>query len=228
MFLRFGRAVQGLEAADERMAKARAKVDGDRLEELKQEGWQWRKGMVWGRGDCLADSLLQLLIHHLVLPAELQWEMCDGRWERDRACEANRRHLCEHEDMGLRPRTFRGVEDRRAYLEHDRHGEEIISFFMNRYSGRRLRELPRGGIQLIVKTRYDSMEGYALQKRICADRVGTEAGPPLVFVLYCWSTGDGGGYHYDVLCQDGAGGGVRGVVFRGSRPKSTDWSWLKP
>ena len=52
-------------------------TDVARVEQLRAEGWELRKGEVWARedglprGECLADSLLQLLIVHGILPEAL-------------------------------------------------------------------------------------------------------------------------------------------------------------
>ena len=40
------------------------RTDSERLEELRRDGFDRRVGRVWGRNDCMADSLLQLLIAH--------------------------------------------------------------------------------------------------------------------------------------------------------------------
>ena len=63
--------------------------DKERVAELRALGWNedwWRRGEVWGRNDCLADSLLQLLIHHGVLGVV-------SREQRNEACSENRRRL---------------------------------------------------------------------------------------------------------------------------------------
>ena len=54
-------------------------TDMQRKAELEAQGWELRTGFVWGRGDCLADSLLQLLIVHGILPEELNANNGDGR-----------------------------------------------------------------------------------------------------------------------------------------------------
>ena len=101
-------------------------TDMARVAQLRAEGWELRRGEVWERGDCLADSLLQLLIVHGILPEELNANAAVGR---NVACAAVRSHLRQHADADLRPRNAAGVEDPEAYLEHQRHAAEILSFF---------------------------------------------------------------------------------------------------
>ena len=113
--------------------------DMERLVELEREGWERRDGQVWGRSDCLADSLLQLLVAHDILPEEINE---NGGCDRDLACAANRDHLWWHENRDLRPKNYAGVEDYETYLEHDRHADEIVSFFMEWFEGVKKREIP--------------------------------------------------------------------------------------
>ena len=87
-------------------------TDMERKAQLETEGWELREGSVWGRGDCLADSLLQLLIVHGILPEELNAD--GGRQERNPACKAVRAHLCGHANLDLRPRDSEGVQDPEA------------------------------------------------------------------------------------------------------------------
>ena len=84
-------------------------TDVERKAQLESQGWELRKGSVWERGDCLADSLLQLLVVHGILPEELNAD--DGRRERNAACAAVRAHLCGHANLDLHPRDSEGVQD---------------------------------------------------------------------------------------------------------------------
>ena len=173
-------------------------TDEERKEQLESEGWELRKGNVWGRGDCLADSLLQLLIVHGILPEDLN---ANNGLERNEACEAVRAHLCTHAHSDLRPRNLAGVENHEAYLEHDRHAAEIVSFFLTRFHGKKLKELPEGGVALFVKTRYDALPGYDVRLTVCAQRAGAAPGGPLEFTLFNWTGGGCTGYHYDLLVR---------------------------
>ena len=141
----------------------------------------------------MADSLLQLLIAHGVLAADIT------DVERDAACEANRRELVHSHLPNRRPRDQRGRNDPRAYLEHDRHAQASVEFFLRRFAARRLQDLPDEGIELIVYSRFDSDALPVATTRIC-ERLGAgRAGPALRFCLYN-TTGDGiSGFHYDPL-----------------------------
>ena len=98
------------------------RTDAERCRELEvEEGLYRRHGEVWGRNDCCADSLLQLLIEHRVLARRR------APWERDDACLANRNALCSGPDA-LRPRLFNGTAARNAYLEVERHAGATIVF----------------------------------------------------------------------------------------------------
>ena len=123
----------------------------------------------------------------------------NGGRDRDFACAANREHLWRHRNPDLRPKNYAGVEDCEAYLEHDRHADEIVSFFMEWFEGVKKREIPHGGIVLTVYSRYDALEGYVLRLRICGGREGAERGAPLEFALFNWTGGGCTGYHYDPL-----------------------------
>ena len=141
----------------------------------------------------MADSLLQLLIAHGVLATDIT------DVERDAACEANRRELVHSHLPNRRPRDQRGRNDPRAYLEHDRHAQASVEFFLRRFAARRLQDLPDEGIELIVYSRFDSDALPVATTRIC-ERLGAgRAGPALRFCLYN-TTGDGiSGFHYDPL-----------------------------
>ena len=187
-------------------------TDVQRMAQLESQGWELRKGSVWGRGDCLADSLLQLSVVHGILPEELNAD--DGRRERNAACAAVRAHLCGHASLELRPRNSEGVQDPESYLEHDRHAAEILSFFLARFRDRKLRELPEGGVTLLVKTRYDALPGFVVMLTVCARREGAVPGGPLEFALFDWTGGGCTGYHYDLLVRrrGPAGGALQAVI----------------
>ena len=81
-----------------------AKTDDERVFELRSDGWSFGKGEVWGQNDCLADSLLQLLVAHGVLDESI------SRDERREACRLNRCLLETSVDERLRPRSVYGQE----------------------------------------------------------------------------------------------------------------------
>ena len=143
----------------------------------------------------MADSLLQLLIVLAVLPADISDP------ERDAACEANRHALVHGGRPALRPRNLRGEDDPGAFLEHDRHAEATVAFFLRWFANRRLRDLPDEGIELTVYSRVDSDALPAARRRICVNPGGGRAGPAVQFYLYN-TTGSGiSGFHYDPLLR---------------------------
>ena len=113
--------------------------DSDRVRQLASENLHVGKGEAYGANNaCLADSLLQLLMRHDVVNCPVfDTVSAEKQWRRD-ACLAVRAHLCNHTDVTLQPRqrdhTSAVVHDASAedhalaYLEHHRHGIEIIIF----------------------------------------------------------------------------------------------------
>jgi hypothetical protein len=91
------------------------RTDRERCQELlSQKGLRRQVGQVWGRNDCCADTVLQLLIFHGVLSDEIN----DA--SRELACLANRQELWDAPDA-LKPKAYNGTPDWYAYLEVDRH-----------------------------------------------------------------------------------------------------------
>ena len=175
-------------------ADVRLRTDAERLNELQRGGLDRRVGRVWGRNDCCADSLLQLLIVHGILPEDI------SEPERDAACEANRFALV-HGVGENRPRDLRGRDDPSAFLEHDRHAEPTVEFFMRWFNQRLLRELPDEGIELTVYSRVDSPTLPPATRRICRRAGDGRDGLPLQVHLFN-TTGSGiSGFHYDPLVR---------------------------
>jgi hypothetical protein len=112
----------------------RVMSDKARIDQLKREGWKFGKGEVWGRNDCLADSLLQLLVERGLL----RRGVLKDRGERDQACFMNRRQLELSRDAALRPRTVDGREGRNLYLEWDRHAGPTVEFLLQHFAAQRL------------------------------------------------------------------------------------------
>ena len=179
-------------------------------------------GIIWDNNECLADSLLQLLVYHGLLSDDITLVM-----RRD-ACAANRALLVNHAERVLRPRVAgvagfdRADEDPGAFLQDSLHAEPTVRYFIQRFEATRRRALPAGGILLIVHSRFDSDTLPASEMRICRVDGGGPAELPIVFDLYNM-TGDGfSGYHYDPLFPvrlvgvvDGAGdpgAGAGGVL----------------
>ena len=108
----------------------------DRLDELQRGGYALCRSNVYGRNDCLADPLLQLMCCHSILP-HLSTNV------RDMVCRANRLALMRNENVRVRPRerhplicADEGVVWN-AFLQHDVHAEFTVKFFLS-FFGRRL------------------------------------------------------------------------------------------
>ena len=147
----------------------------------------------------MTDSLLQLLIAHGVLAGDITEE------ERDTACEANRHELVHSTLPQRRPRHLRGRDDPRAFLEHDRHAEASVQFFLRWFAGRCVQELPDDGIELTVYSRFDSETLPAATTRICRRSGTRRADLALQFCLYNTTGGGISGFHYDLLLRRSIG-----------------------
>ena len=110
--------------------------DANRRKELFDQGYTI--GNCSGhRCNCLADSLLQLLLHHGVLKGP-GGSLAIEKWRHD-MCQQVRRHLNEHVDEAMRPHdrndshAVLDVPDdvhACAFLQHHRHAQEIINYFV--------------------------------------------------------------------------------------------------
>ena len=184
-------------AAQNEAAKVTWTSDEAALRRLRATDALFRgTGQVDGNNECCADSLLQLLMALSILP------VLDIPQRRE-ACAACRRHLVEHPDERLRPRrrdAFSGVDEgacANAFLQHDVHGEAVIRFFLEYFRDRVLRQVPAGGLRLLVHSRFDSEHIPPAAARLCQEDHASE--DSLAGHLYN-STGDGiSGYHYDQL-----------------------------
>jgi hypothetical protein len=178
--------------------------DEARLRELESSGLRRGRGEIHRDADgpanqCLADSLLQLLIRSGFLADTITMP------DRQYACQANRRQLVEG-PAELRPRerdAFTGEdfgESPRAFLSHDVHAAPTVRFFMEWFAARglKVRDLPEAGVVLTVRSRFDSEILPASRLVICVGD-GSGGGGAAVFQLYNL-TGDGvSGMHYDPL-----------------------------
>ena len=138
---------------------------------LRLAGFEYRIGKIWGENDCLADSLLQLLIFHGLVP--------EGS-DRKRACLDNRVRLESSPD--LVPRNIRGRLDFGGFLQHHRHAEATLDFFFERFASC-MDLLPAAGVRLLVHTRSDDEEHPVDQLVVCEGR-GRGPGPCLDFHLF--------------------------------------------
>ena len=177
--------------------------DEQAIARLRDRGYERRFGKLWGRNNCLADSLLQLLVIHRVIHGDrLDGELSD-QWRRD-ACNANRNRLCAN--PVLHPRDGRGSQDSEAYLQHHVHARSTLEFFLDagQCPAFRVRDgVPDAGIVLVVHTRYDEdvLAAGIIDRTTYLDRVGA-VDAPLEFHLYCHTGDDIRGYHYDPLVFD--------------------------
>ena len=172
-------------------------TEHQRLQQLaSQRGLERGRGEVYGRNDCLTDSLLQVLAHAQLLPAL-------PREDRDVACEQNRAALQFHYNPALRPRQRDAAtgadlgECSTAFLQHDVHADEIVRFFLDYVHAALPRAWPPEGVRLNVFSRLDS-ERIPHSTRVLNAVAGSEA-PDITVCLYN-STGVGtSGYHYDPM-----------------------------
>ena len=163
--------------------------DEGMLAELGAAGWVRRDGMVWGENDCLADSLLQLLIKRGVIPGDV---------DRQVACHANRAQLERTQD--LLPRDLDGNVCLGGMLEHHRHAAPTVRFFLDFFGVRAVDLLPRAGINVVVHARYDDIEHPPDEVLLCAE-VGRRAGGVWEFHLFNWTGVGFSGFHYDPLVR---------------------------
>ena len=156
------------------------------LHQLLAAGLERRDGMVWGENDCLADSLLQLLIFHGVIPEGV---------DRKAACLANRARL--EAVAELVPRDMDGRVDFGGYLQHHRHAQPTLDFFIEWFACPEV-VLPSAGFRLVVHARSDDDETPPDEVVLCEGR-GRRAGPRLECHVFNWTGRRHGGYHYDPL-----------------------------
>ena len=156
------------------------------LHGLRAFGLERGVGEVWGENDCLADSLLQLLIFHGVVAEGVV---------RKTACLANRVRLEAQED--LVPRDIDGNVDLGGFLQHHRHAEPTAEFFFEWYACSEA-VLPSAGFRLVVHARSDDDQHPPDELLIC-EGCGGRPGPPLDCHLFNRTGRVHEGYHYDPL-----------------------------
>ena len=142
-----------------------------------------------GENDCLADSLLQLLIFHGIVADDV---------DRKAACLANRVRLEAQED--LVPRDVDGCLDFGGFLQHHRHARPTVEFFCERF-GCSEDVLPVAGFRLVVHARSDD-DAHPADEMVICEGCGRRAGPCLVCHLFSWTAELHEGYHYDPLLPD--------------------------
>ena len=154
--------------------------DEEALNRLEQEGWIMGEGQTWGENDCLADSVLQVL-----MASGLVGSLEEA--QRRHMCAANR--VCLNSVDVLMPRDIHGCIDSRAFLQHHRHVEATCLFFLEQQGDVTI--IPVAGLHFSVHARLACMEDDIF---VCARR-GLAPGPPIQMHLYD-QTGKGfHGYH---------------------------------
>ncbi len=153
---------------------------------LRDAGLVCGTGQVWGHNACLMDSLLQLLMFHGVVREDV---------DRYSACKANREHLEARPE--LVPRDVHGHEDYGGYLQHHRHAEPTLQFFIAWFACSP-EVLPAAGFRLVVHARSDDQAHPPDESLLCVQS-GRRAGPCLACHLFNHTGRGHGGYHYDPL-----------------------------
>jgi len=174
------------------------KTDRQALNELRASGWQWREAATWGENDCLADSLLQILLSlRVVVPEDSAGDIAG---QRRTACQAARQHLLQFPH--LLPRDPYGRPQWDEYLQHHRHAEALVRFFLQHFPAGPA-PVPRSGFTLVVHARYDT--GRLPPDRMELRLPGAFApGLPLQLHVFNWTGAGLDGYHYDALLQPSA------------------------
>jgi hypothetical protein len=135
-------------------------TDQGKLEELKACGFVWSHGNVWLTNNCLADSILQLLIGYGIVAHDI---------DRRAACLANRAALEAQPD--LVPRQRNGARDLGGYLQHHRHAAPTIRFFKQML---RCADdvLPAAGFRVFCHASYDDADHPPDEDLVC-EGIGT-------------------------------------------------------
>ena len=168
---------------------------------LLRQGLKVGKGKVWGRNNCLPDSLLQLMQESGIIAR------CAER-DRKEPCVAVRAALTSlPEDSPLRPRRLDaesgrvlGLDDG-AFLQTHVHGEFILKFFLQYFEQRDmvLRQLPSTGVRINVLSRCDSDAIPVEFTDVCQAEIPNVDEERLDFKLFN-RTGEGvSGYHYEPI-----------------------------
>ena len=181
-----------------------AKSDSQRQHELRACGKTIGRGLVYSTNACLADSLLQLLALHGFVDQAFKGDTYASVVKRRELCARARRSLVEHENELLHPAlrdrlgnvmVASDEEHDRAYLEHDRHGEALVRFFLQDCQSPRLIE-PRG-VRIVVYTRFDSPNNDPHALAVTFGRTVDASEPAVDFEMYNVTGSDTAGTHYD-------------------------------
>jgi hypothetical protein len=146
------------------------------------------KGEVWGRNDCLAESLLQMLLHHGFLQDV-------DRDDRNDACHSCRLFLRDNENIPLQHRP-----QEHEFLQEYIHSEEIVRFFLNFFPDKKQKDIPPAGIDLVVHSVWNSQEAVVPPSSTrLLKTTDDETAMPVVFNLYNTTHGGISGMHFDPL-----------------------------
>jgi hypothetical protein len=177
--------------------------DEKRRRDLVSDGYTIGTGS-GHRCNCLADSLLQVLLHYKILNGPSAGVNM-ARW-RHEVCELVRKHLSEHEDVSLRPRQRNELnrvmnvseeEHARAYLEHHKHSEAIVRFVVD-LLGLQNVKLTRC-FRVVVFSRFDGEVVKPYDDVVHVDFPGGECIPPQDLLLYNNTGNSHTGLHYDPI-----------------------------
>jgi hypothetical protein len=167
-------------------------TDADATAKLRAVGFVFGCGEVWNENDCLLDSLVQVLcwagfLHVAYVSNE------GGKEAREDICKRCRQHFLQ--TPPFEPRNQHGQVDPIAFLQHHRHAQAAVSYFMEH--GETQNSIPLSGLEVIVHARLP----YLCDKvTICASNAACPATVQLH--LYNWTGGGVSGYHYDPLRRE--------------------------
>ena len=156
------------------------------LEEAKN--LKKHNGNPWNQNDCLADSLLQLMVHHSLL-----CEMSES--ERREGCAAAREALSTSEELLPQHRPQGTV-----FLQENIHSEPVVNFFLKFFEDRHRDPLPGAGIRIITHSVWnwdEQMCPPAITDILVADTTN----PELRLEMHLYNTTHGGisGLHFDPM-----------------------------
>ena len=176
-------------------------TDEQRRQQLADLGYKIGKGS--GHScNCLIDSLLQLLLHHNVVqgpPSRLPMSV----W-RNELCEIARSHLCNHDNIALRPRlrdeNYKEIhateaQHSRAFLGHHKHGKAILQSLID--SAKLQNENFERTIRIIVFSRFDGRIVNPFDDAVVYEFQKDSDMPALDLYLYNTTENSHTGLHYD-------------------------------
>ena len=187
----------------------RAKSDEERKKELEALGKHVGTGCIFNSNACLMDSLLQTMAEVGLVDISLKENSTHSLQRRRDACIAARMHLnTSDECMHLRPVLRAGngeilrasdEEHGKAFLEHDRHAEALVRFFLHEFGVGV--EVDGRGVKIIVYTRLDSLNNDPVELALVLGRSSDAVEDPFVLELYNVTGEATHGTHYEPVLQ---------------------------